>query len=286
MGQIRSDEKMILQLLDPEYKTEQEEMANKNNASNYTSNKTGGYLRAPSSIGAGACFKGGYLSAPSGGFLPLLPLLGAPLMGIIGTVLGDWISKKISGSGIGDISHILPKGTPDFASGGAFYNSMLKGMLRGGISPISAMKKMKALFGHSGILNKTLKSKQMPNSKLLMGNLLMPLIRGHLKSIGTAEHEVMPQIENQYSQMLDEPVTHENIVSGGSIMGTLTKNMKHIFKGVSKLLNFKKLAKVGTKITSHAIDRFANKHANKLADKGVDKAADYIDRKLAPTEIT
>ncbi|MDR3597948.1 hypothetical protein [Clostridium sp.] len=231
----------------------------------------GGYLRAPNATGRG------YLSAPNGGktggFFPLLPILGS-----IASMIVPSIVSKIIGNGMGQSgSHYLLGRKPNTNNVGSFYKDIYSQAINSGVPNKYVQGQFKQLYAGNGLMLKHILTQKTGGSiqDMKMGHVLMPPLKCHLMRAltksGVPVDKMMQLIENNCQDILEQPIG-QGMIRGGSIWGSLWNGIKSIFGKITKSGLAKKLGDTALNTVSNV--------APSLVEKGINKLSDYANKKL------
>jgi hypothetical protein len=244
-----------------------------------------GYLTAPSR-------RGGYINAPTGGFLPQLAAMVLPaiISGIVGAMTGSGRSRA---SMSGNVLHM--RNPLNMMSTDGFYKSLYDDVSSQIGKPITDLK-FKKLFagtGYKRLVNGKFSSGGRSVDELRMGHIVMPLLLEHLnKALGKGEKsnsigyairlaDELPWMQNR--------VTPQALARGGSIFGSLWSGLKNVFgkiigstMGQTAIKGLEKTVEGVAPIAADALTKYASK---KLKGQEPDLSEDELQKKHS-NEIT
>lgn len=176
--------------------------------------------------------RGGYInptsSHPTGGFLPFLaPIAAAFLPDVV-----KWLGSKFTGNGMTNITGGMISTTRPMSmiNGHSFYKTLADD-LSSQVPKQYIDKKFDKLFGSGWkkYYNRKVGGSQV--DELKMGHIIMPPLFGHLTKAlsgsGINPEVVMEALEKM--PIMEKKVTHESLVHGGSIFGTIWNAIKGLF---------------------------------------------------------
>lgn len=271
-----TDERALLETMDPEFETEDDraidketklrmELAKKQNLMEgiadelYGTAEGLGYIRAPNAKG--------YLAPPNGGFLPFLPLI-AGIASILGSgKRGGRMPKQYR------LDHPLP-----LTSASSFYRDLVHQATGQGMSH----KRLVKLFGTKENMNSILKGKVGGSTpqNLQVGHLLMPLLRGHFAKMKIDPNNSLLHLEKIAPDILQQPVSMKHIAKGGSILSWLWNGAKNLLR---KFIGNPTVQNIGQKVVGK-VGEVAEKRAPELAEMASNRVADYLTKKMKRDE--
>jgi len=231
--------------------------------------------------------KGGYLVAPGGihgGFWPAaIGQIAAMLLPII---MG---SGKGNSKGSTKMKLIYTINPPNHTSAQSFFNSIHRDISDQHPDKVPVInKKFEKLFAGKGF-HKFIRQKRGGSipQELHMGHLLAPLLSNHIhNALARGKNKHDPSVIKRLMEIAEDhpdmskPVTHENLVRGGSVMSSLWGGLKRI---LGSLASNKSLKNIGSRAVE-GLSKGADKVLPGLLEKGAEALGSYATKKITGEE--